>query len=240
MNAKPAFNPLARPSNDLLAARYEPLVRRVAARLHARIPKSAQVDYDDTVGAGFVGLLEAASRFDWSRPEEFETFAEFRVKGAILDGLRRVDPMPRRQRQAARRIEAGTDALRSELGREPSRSEVARNLNFSTAEVRMVEMVKEAAMPNELSEFTAAETPSADRLTHVRQCQRAIESAMGKLSEREHQIVVAHFFEETSVSDIATRLGVTKGRVSQLKSAAIGRLREAIDLSVSGAHFGAA
>ena len=227
MNTNSARSTVCRPSNESLVDQYAPLVRRVARRLTGRLSTKARLAYEDLESAGYVGLLEAADRFDWTRPHEFERFAEFRVKGAMLDELRRWDPMSREDRKRARQIESARADLRSKLRREASRSEIARATQMNTANVHAVEARTAATECAELPDATASEWPDALSLAIHRDRAARIRGEMENLSPRHRSVLQWYFIDEVSLTGAAGRLGVSVGRASQLKSAALSALRGA-------------
>lgn len=217
-------SPQARPSNESIAAEFGALVDREAARLWRRIPRSARIEFDDLTSAGHIGLFESAQRFDWSRAEEFPRYAAFRIRGAMLDELRALDRAPRRARQVARDAESARTDLRRELDRDPTRSEIARRIGRSTGEFEAVEAIcasVEHAIPDTLVAHPAAHAEPAGLAADADAAHRAVE----QLPERLAAILRWHYVDGVSFTDIATRLGVTKGRVSQLKTEALASLR---------------
>ena len=233
MNTSLPQEPDARPSNDALVGQHADLVHRVARRVSGRLSTKAQLDYEDLESAGYVGLLEAADRFDWTSPDEFARFAEFRVKGAMLDELRRWDPMSREDRKRARQIEVARADLRLQLSREASRSEIARAIRTDTANVHAVEARNAAAEMAELPDASPSQWPDALSLViHRDQCSR-VRGEMQNLSPRHRSVLQWYFIDEVSLTGAAGRLGVSVGRASQLKSAALNALRGA---ALSGAQ----
>lgn len=225
--------PPTRPSNDALVARHTELVTRAAGRMRRRIPSWARLEYCDLVSAGFVGLLEAADRFDWSEPDGFASYAEFRVRGAILDELRALDPVPRAARRLHRAAEQARHQLRQQQDRDPSRSEVARAIDRSTRNVAVVEQLCACGLDQELPEALPSAAPTPLELALDSHDLRAASEAIAALPDRHRDVIRWHYVEDVPFTEIATRLGVTRGRVSQLKSDALRRLRASMPLSAS-------
>ena len=214
-----------RPSNESIVNRYGDLVRRVCRRMSRRLSPRARLGAEDLESAGYVGLLEAADRFDWCRPDEFTRFAEFRVKGAMVDELRRWDPMSRQDRRRSREIEAARVELRHRLSREGSRSEVARAAQMNTNNVHAVELSAAAADCCELPETASSQGPDALSLAIHRDRANRMHGGMNRLSPRHRSVLQWYFIEGVSLTGAAGRLGVSVGRASQLKSAALSELR---------------
>jgi RNA polymerase sigma factor for flagellar operon FliA len=214
-----------RPSNESIVNAYGALVRRVCRRVSRRLSPQAGICAEDLESAGYVGLLEAADRFNWCRPEEFVRFAEFRVKGAMVDELRRWDPMSREDRRRSREIESARVELRHRLSREGSRSEVARAARMNTNNVHVVELRTAAAECCDLPETASSQGPDALSLAINRDHANRMNGGMNKLSPRHRSVLQWYFIEGVSLTAAAGRLGVSVGRASQLKSAALTELR---------------
>ena len=221
------------PSNETIVKEHGDLVRRVCRRVAGRLSAKARIGAEDLQSAGFVGLLEAADRFDWTRPEEFERFAEFRVKGAMLDELRRWDPMSREDRRRARKIESTRLELRHRLSREASRSEIARAAQMNTGNVHAIELRSAAAESCELPETTSSSGPDALSLVIQRDRTNRMRGGLNNLSPRHRSVLQWYFIDGVTLTGAAGRLGVSVGRASQLKSAALNELRGA---ALSGAQ----
>jgi len=219
--------------------RYAPLVRRIAHHLLARLP--ASVELDDLLQAGMVGLMEALARYEDVHGVQFETYAAQRIRGAMLDGLRAQDWMPRGVRRAQRRIDAAVQALEHRLGRPPAESEIARELGLSLEAYR--DLLQEARGAQVLfyedfveadagSEFIAraAPDPAPDPLERLRdkRFRAALVAAIERLPEREKAVMGMYYEQEMNLREIAEVLGVTESRVCQIHSQAVARLRAAL------------
>ncbi|MCC6623446.1 MAG: FliA/WhiG family RNA polymerase sigma factor [Deltaproteobacteria bacterium] len=211
-----------------LARRYSHIVH-VWARRYAGT-SAAVIDWHDLVSVGMMGLIQAAQRFDPSSGKPFETYAEFRVKGAMLDELRRVDPFSQPQRRKVRRLSRAMEELRNELGREPTEDELAQFLALPIEQIRElltqlkqshqegVEDIDRHALSRELA---VSGWSRAD--LHI-----ALTSAISKLDKRNQTILALYYFEGLAMAEIAQLLKVTEARISQLHSAAIKELRVAV------------
>ncbi|RLB59517.1 MAG: RNA polymerase sigma factor FliA [Deltaproteobacteria bacterium] len=227
---------------------YLPLVRRIALRLARTLP--ASVDVNDLVSAGCLGLLLALERFDPGRGLDFETFAEFRIKGAILDELRSLDPLSRRERQQLRRVEALRRQLRQELGREPSDEEMARELDLDLAgwqrlSARLGPSGELSLMVLQLRRgegFPAAEDDLPDQQLQRQRLRRALVEALQQLPERLRTVVSLYYYARLNYREIASLLGVTESRVCQLHRKAVVKIRNqlAARRSLPGGEDGSA
>jgi len=211
-----------------LLRRYTHLVH-IWARRYAGM-SSGVVSWDDLVSVGMMGLVQAHRRFDASGGRPFEVYAEFRIKGAILDELRRVDPYSQPQRRKVRKLALAIQGLTNELGREPDENELARHLNLTLAQVREV-----LQMAQQLK-FDPVEELDRHALSHDiavsgwnrADLEIALQRAIAGLDKRNQVILSLYYFEGLSMAEIAETLNLTEARISQLHSAAIKLLREAV------------
>ena len=206
---------------------YLPFVKRVAQRLARRLP--SHIALEDLISAGVVGLLEALNRYDTSRQIDFEKFAEFRVKGAILDELRRRDLMARDARLESKNIENAVQDLTKELSREPEEEELADRLELSVPDLRKK---LEKLTPVRVVSFTDVypmNTPADDASPFDEYAKKQkieqLAKAIGKLGERHQQVLQLYYQEDLTLKDIGYVLSVTESRVCQILSEATLRLR---------------
>ena len=226
--------PLAEAQQERVAAGL-PFVESLARRMASTMPHS--IDLGDLVQDGVLGLIDAAHRFDEARGIKFETFAERRVRGAMIDALRR-DAWPRGVRRVRRELEAAREQLRRELGAEPSLSDLARRVGTdeaqlertivrintieSTSPLANVEALDSASLPAVL---VPSEPLSPDRLFEQTQTRERMRAAMQRLPARERRILALYYFGEATMKQIGQQIGVNESRVSQLHARAIDRLR---------------
>ncbi len=214
-----------------------PLVHHVVSDVAAHIPRF--VDRDDLTSAGLLGLTQAARTFDPSRGVSLQAYARVRIRGAILDELRSRDRLSRASRSRANRVNALSIELQAGLGRQPSDAEIAVRMETNVAEVRRVRHDAARATSMERSVASLSDADVADRVpaTEVGPMAALLDAelrgylidAVAALPERLRAIVVAHFFDEREMQDIAKELGVTASRVSQLCSEAIALLRDGLN-----------
>jgi RNA polymerase sigma factor FliA len=219
---------------DYLITSHLPKVKYIADRIAAKLPPS--VERDDLYGAGVVGLIDAVERFDPSRGIAFTTFAEMRVRGAILDNLRSLDWASRSTRRRAREVQAVYSQIEQENGRPAEEEEVAERLKISLAELHeTLQDIRGLSITNlderdeetglSISEMVADKSISAlDRLEES-QRRKLLAKSIDKLPERERQVIALYYLEELTMKEIGEVLGVTESRVSQLRTQAVLRLR---------------
>ncbi|MEW5915358.1 MAG: FliA/WhiG family RNA polymerase sigma factor [Gemmatimonadota bacterium] len=218
-------------------SRHLGLVYHVARSLSR---KGCGVELDELVSAGTIGLIEAAANFDSSRGHSFTTFATPRIRGAMLDELRRLDHVPRSIRRHSRAIAQATDALTGELGAVPDATQLAERLGVDRATVWRWTSEGEGAQVISLNSAwngaddspTPEETsaPAAvldidEALTREQEV-AALREAILALGARERTVLALYYYEEMRLSQIAELLGVTESRVSQIRSRALSQLRE--------------
>jgi RNA polymerase sigma factor for flagellar operon FliA len=209
------------------------LVHDMLVKVGRRLP--AHVDRDDLYGAGAEALVDAGRRFDAGREVDFPAFAAKRVHGAMLDELRRWDWAARSVRTDNRRRSVATEVLEAELGREPRAAEVAAALGvtvdrlhctgFATARATVDSLQQLDA--NGVHELAASAMTPADVLVE-REVHRYLRAAVDELPERERHAVTGYFLHERPMRELATELGVTESRVSQLRKRGLELLRESL------------
>jgi RNA polymerase sigma factor for flagellar operon FliA len=211
-------------------------VKFLAERLAVKLPST--VELDDLIGAGVLGLLDAVDKFDPSRGVQFKTYAEMRVRGAMLDSLRDLDWASREQRRRARALEKAIAEIEHETGRAASEEEVAARMNLSLTEyhallhelhsLTITELDFEADDADDASaieQIADVTTPTPLALYESEEWRKQLASAIDALPPRERQVVALYYLEELTMKEIGILLDVTESRVSQLRTQAILRLR---------------
>lgn len=221
-----------------LVSQYAPLVKRIAYHLMARLP--ASVLADDLIQNGMLGLLDAITRFEEGMGAQFETYAVQRIRGAMLDGLRENDWMPRAVRREMRRVEGAIQKLEHENGRQPSETELAAALEMPLADYqRLLQDARghqliylEDLAPGDDENYVdrnlaGAEPDPLDALEDA-DVRKALVQAIANLPEREKMMMALYYEEDLNLREIGEVLGVTESRICQLHSQAIARLRAAV------------
>jgi RNA polymerase sigma factor for flagellar operon FliA len=215
-----------------------PFVERLARRVAATMPHS--IDIGDLVQDGVIGLIDAARRFDEGRGIKFETFAERRIRGAMIDALRK-DAWPRGVRRQRRELEAAREALRRELGCEPSLADLAakvgsdeKRLSRTIVRINTIESTSPLANNDHLNESALPQAliplePEQPDTAYEREETRArVRAAIASLPPREQKVVGLYYYGEATMRQIGAEIGVNESRVSQLHARAIRRLRDAL------------
>lgn len=214
---------------------HYPMVRAIAYRIHRRLPRS--VDVDDLISAGTAGLLEAVERYESSQSVPFESYARFRVQGAIVDALRAQDWVPRSVRRKADELDRTQVNLREKLGRSPNREEMSLALSITPerydhmvtdSEVRPM-LSLDAPMSNGNDSLLIDQIGRADdfiEALHEDQIRDLVVDAVRDLPEREKTAVALYYFHELSLKEVGAVLGVSESRACQLCGQGIKRLRK--------------
>jgi RNA polymerase sigma factor FliA len=240
--AAPAIAP-GQQQADVLSAEQEklmiehlPIVRFIARRIHERLPQ--HVPIEDLYSAGVLGLLDAFLKFDPSKQVQFRSYAQFRIRGAILDNLRTLDWSPRELRRKGRAIEQAIQTLTAQFGRAPSELEIASQMHIDLAAYQQLlgelKGLEIGTLHSERSEDSGEEElvylpnrPEDDplfRYLHAEMRERLIE-AIGDLPERERLVMTLYYYEETTMKEIGLILGVVESRISQIHASAVLHLR---------------
>lgn len=217
-------------AREWLVVHYASLVKFVAGRLAAGLPKS--VDTGDLVSAGVFGLMTAIDRFDPSHGVKFDSFAVPRIRGAILDGLRALDWVPRSVRAKARSVQDAIAALEHSLGRSPTDEEIAAQLKIDVEELHGWLSDVAAGAVGPLDHVALDDTPASGgsetqpgRALEDAELRDAMRQEVSRLPEREQAVLVLYYDDGLTLSEIGEVLGVTESRVSQIHSKAVIMLR---------------
>lgn len=233
---------------ERLLLEHLPVVRFLARRIHERLPQ--HVDLEDLVSAGVVGLMDAFTKFDPSKKVQFRSYAQFRIRGAILDSLRTLDWGPRDLRRKGRAIEEAIRALTARLGRPPGETEVADELGFSLEEYQLLlgdlKGLEIGTLHVERSEDSGEEElayvpgrPEDDPLFFCLrgELEGRLADAIEHLPDRERLVITLYYFEEMTMREIGQVIGVVESRVSQVHASAVLHLRTALKDLASKHNF---
>ena len=230
---------MSAPDRDRLLLEHLPTVRYLARRIHERLPQ--HVELDDLISAGVVGLIDAFSKFDHTKKVQFKSYAQFRIRGAILDSLRTLDWSPRELRRKGRAVEEAIRALTQRLGRAPSEPEIAREMELTLNEFQQLlgdlKGLEIGSLHMERTEDSGdqelAYVPGSPEEDPLFRClkgelKQRLTDAIDELPERERLVLTLYYYEELTMKEIGMTLGVVESRVSQIHSAAVLRLRVAL------------
>jgi RNA polymerase sigma factor for flagellar operon FliA len=223
-----------------------PIVRFLARRIHERLPQ--HVDIEDLVSAGVVGLMDAFSKFDPTKKVQFRSYAQFRIRGAILDSLRTLDWSPRELRRKGRAVEEAIRVLTHKMGRAPGEAEVAAEMTLSLVEYQQLlgdlKGLEIGTLHMERNEDSGEEElayipgrPEDDPLFHCLrgELEDRLSEAIANLPDRERLVMTLYYYEEMTMREIGLALGVVESRVSQVHASAVMHMRSALkDLVARG------
>jgi RNA polymerase sigma factor for flagellar operon FliA len=230
--------PLSAERRNELILTYTPLIKYIAARLAARLP--AQVSLDDLISCGIIGLIDAINKFDLAKNVQFKTYAEFRIKGAMLDELRSLDWIPRSVRRKTTDLEKAYADIEKKVGRPATDEEVAQALNIGLEDFyRLLDETKSVTFMDiellrqkatETSEPDLAETFAMDErdpftALNISQIRELLAKAIADLPDKEKLTVSLYYQDELTMKEIGAVLGYTESRISQMHSKAMFRLR---------------
>lgn len=221
---------------EQLILEHLPQVHLIARRIRERLPRS--VSLEDLISTGVVGLIAAIDRFDSRQNVKLKTYAEFKIRGAILDSLRELDWAPRRQRHRSKQIEGAVSAAAQRLQRFPDEEEIARELKVS------LERYRQWLMDTRALNMGSLQDAPADDSTHTRlkyvsddqekwpsrvaersELQRLLQEAIGRMPDPERTVINLYYREQMTLREIAPIVGLHESRISQLKTQGILRLR---------------
>jgi len=225
-----------------------PQVRYIARRIHERLPR--HVPFEDLVHAGVVGLIDALNKFDLSKQVQFSSYAKFCIRGAILDSLRELDWSPRELRRKGRLVDSTYCDLSGKLGRAPTENEIAQEMGIDLhqlqsllAELDGLELgsLRVEYSGDRKDEDLTDRIPSKPEETPYFQCLRSemkhlLAEAIAELPEKEQRVLALYYYEELTMKEVGSALGIGESRVSQIHSLAMVRLRARLNfLTVPGA-----
>ena len=224
---------------ERLILEHLPQVRLVARKIHERLPES--ICFDDLLSAGVIGLIQAIDNFDPRQNVKLKTYAEFRIRGSILDSLRDTDWAPRLKRKQAREFEAAIARLEQRLGRVPEEAEIAGEVSLSIDEYRQkltemeglnigeLEFTRDGNETPVILKYAASTEEESPAVTLERaELERLIALSIDRIPKVEKTVLSLYFYEDLSLREIAEVMGIHLSRVSQIKSQAILRLRTAM------------
>lgn len=215
---------------------YAPLVKVVAGRLSMYL--GYNVEYDDLVGYGIFGLIDAIDKFDYLKEVKFETYASLRIRGAILDQIRKMDWIPRTIRQKQKKIDAVMKAIEAEKGRNATDEEIAEGLGISTEEytdwqsqmkiTNIVSLNEYLEQGSEVSvEYNhTAKFDTPEEVLEKDELKKILGEALELLTEKERKVIVLYYYEELTLKEISSILEVSESRISQLHTKGLQKMKQ--------------
>lgn len=228
---------------EMLIVEYAPLVKIIAGRLSMYL--GYNVEYEDLVSYGIFGLIDAIDKFDYGKGIKFETYASLRIRGAILDQIRKLDWIPRTLRQKQKRMDAALLKLEKELGRPATDSEMAAELGITIDEYYSWEGQTKASALVSLDEYleqgaeikTDSNQPvrfdSPEEVVEKQELKRLLKEALEILTEKEKKVVLLYYYEELTLKEISAIMEVSESRISQLHTKALQKMKAKL-----GGQFG--
>jgi len=221
-------------NREELIKRYIPLVKYIADRMAIRLP--SHVSKDDLIGAGIMGLLDAVDRYDQNKKESFRSYVEQRIRGAMLDELRRMDWVPRSVRKEIQKVEEVTLNLWTKKGKMPDNTEIAKAMGMDLDSFyKLLDKAKGINLISLDDTLPDGKTPiytqipsdekSAFDLLRLKDLKKILKDLIKQLSPKEQMVISLYYFEELTLKEIAKVMNLTESRISQLHSSAIMKLR---------------
>lgn len=236
---------LTQAQKDDLIREYAPLIKFIAQKIAARLPSN--IELDDLISAGVIGLMDAIDKWDPTRDNKFKTYAEFRVRGAILDELRAQDWVPRSIRDKSKLLDRTTVQLESDLGRAPTDEEIAKALNITIDEFHgLLNQVKPVSLlsiddaptfndtdkKSILNLLEGAKINNPYNQLNIKVVKEVVAQAIEDLPERQRMVLSLYYYEDLNLKEIGQVLNVTESRVSQLHAQAVTRLRAKLTATI--------
>lgn len=221
---------------EKLIIEYSGLVKVVAGRLGMYLGYT--VEYDDLVGYGIFGLIDAIDKFELTKGVKFETYASLRIRGAILDQIRKMDWIPRTLRQKQKKLEQAMLDMETSLGRTATNEELAQHMEISVEELEGIINQTQVANLVSLDEYLeqgsevrveAGNRPvfqQPEQVVERQELKRILAEAIDSLTEKEQKVIAFYYFEELTLKEISNILEVSESRVSQLHTKALKKMRE--------------
>lgn len=241
---------IKRNQKEELIKEYAPLIKFVAQKIAVRLPPN--IELDDLISAGSIGLMDAIDKWDPTRDNKFKTYAEFRIRGSILDELRSQDWIPRSVRDKSKALDRTIAQLENELGRYPTEEEISARLNMPIGEFHeLVNQVRPVSLLSidDQPTFSDSDKKSISNLLegaksgnpfnqlNVKVVKDVVAKAIEELPERQRLVLSLYYFEDLNLKEIGQVLRVTESRVSQLHAQAVTRLRAKLAISIEAGEL---
>lgn len=231
---------------DQLILEYAPLIKFIAQKIAARLPSN--IELDDLISSGVIGLMDAIEKYDPTRDNKFKTYAEFRIRGSILDELRAQDWVPRSVRDKSKMLDKTIVELEEQLGRMPDEKEISEKLGITIEElhslvnqVRPVSVLSIDEQPtlnnsdkkSILNILEGSKLNNPHNQLNLKVVKDIITNAIEELPERQRLVLSLYYYEDLNLKEIGRVLRVTESRISQLHAQAVARLRAKLNMAIS-------
>lgn len=227
---------------EKLIIEYAGLVKLVAGRLSMYL--GYNVEYDDLVGYGIFGLIDAIDKYDYTKGYKFETYASLRIRGAILDQIRKMDWIPRSIRQKQRKLENAFRSLEAKYGRDVNDEEIARELDISVEElenwqnetkitnvISLDEFLEQVPESNN-EQYLTATFDQPERIVEKEELRKILIEALNTLTEKEKQVITLYYYEDLTLKEISRILEVSESRISQLHTKALHKMKKTLGINI--------
>lgn len=221
---------------EKLIIEYIELVKIIAGRLSMYL--GSNVEYDDLIGYGSIGLIDAIDKFDYKKGVKFETYASFRVRGAIIDEIRKLDWLPRTVRKKQKDLNSAISRIETKTGKKATDDDIATELGVSRKALNELKSQLELSSISSLDEYmekgtvslmsegTTLESSSPEKNIERQELKESLANVIETLTERESQVITLYYYEELTLKEISYILKITESRVSQLHRRALEKMKE--------------
>lgn len=221
---------------EQLIVEYAPLVKVVAGRMGMYLGYT--VEYDDLIGYGVFGLIDAIDKFELTKGVKFETYASLRIRGSILDQIRKLDWIPRTLRQKQKKLETTMSQLETELGRTPTNEETAESMGVSLEEleglINQTQIANLVSLDEYLEQGSEVRVEAGNKSVYQQpeqvmerqELKRLLAEAINSLTEKEQKVIALYYYEELTLKEISNILEVSESRVSQLHTKSLRKMKE--------------
>ncbi|NLJ96307.1 MAG: FliA/WhiG family RNA polymerase sigma factor [Clostridiales bacterium] len=228
--------------HEKIIIEYAGLVKVVAGRLSMYLGHN--VEYDDLVGYGTFGLIDAIDKFDYSKGYKFETYASLRIRGSIIDQIRKMDWIPRSIRQKQRKIDNACQSLESKYGKNYTDEDLAKEMNITVEELddwqnqtKITNIISldeflEQGSESKTEQYFATTFDQPEKIVESQELKHILANALETLTEREKTVIVLYYYEELTLKEISKILEVSESRVSQLHTKALKKLKTKLGVNM--------
>lgn len=235
-------------AREKLILEYIELVKIIAGRLSMYLGNN--VEYDDLIGYGSLGLIDAIDKFNYKKGVKFETYASFRVRGAIIDEIRKLDWVPRTVRKKQKDFKKAISKIETQTGRKATEDDLINELGISSEELNDLRSQIELSSISSLDEYmekgtvylssteSNQEFTSPEKNIEIQELKKSLADVIDTLTKREREVITFYYFEELTLKEISYILDITESRVSQLHRRALEKMKERLGIQIEGLFIG--